>query len=152
MTRTKNQTVGNFVLNNDAVYPWMVYAWVPKPDGSGKVKTKFQVEFKHASPERRLELLDEFRDRLRQREALESQNLGELSDDEANIMRDGVSFEQTLLNDVVVRFLKHVVDRDGNDISQNEGTKEAMLRNAWARDALLAAYQISLQGRNPEGN
>lgn len=150
---SRNVTVGDFDLNNDAVFPWTVYVHVPNAQGTGKMKVKFTVEFKHVTPERRLELLQEFRAQAEERKRLENIPDGEKSEDDIELIGQVLSFERMLLEETVVRFLKGVRDpKTKEDISTHEETKGKMFSNAWARDALLNDYQRALQGRSAEGN
>lgn len=149
---SRNQQVGDFVLNNDAVFAWTCYPYVPQAETAGKKKMRFGVEFKHVEPERRMEILEEFRARMRQREAIEAKPHEDLTDDEMAVLREVLSFEKLLLEEVVVRFTKYIRDKDGNDISEHPETRANMLNNSWARDSLLVNYQQALSSRSPEGN
>lgn len=149
---TRNVTIGDFVLNNDAIFPWTVYVHVPNASGTGKNKVKFGVEFRHVTPERRLELLQDFRDKAEDRKRLENIPDSEKSDDDVVAIREVLSFEHMLLEETVVGFTKGIRDPQGNDISASDSTKAQMFSNAWARDALLYSYQLALQGRSAEGN
>ena len=148
----RNISIGDFILNNEAVFPWTVYVFYPNPSGTGKDKLKFGVEFKHVTPERRLELLQEFRDKAEERRRLEEIPDGEKSQEEIDAIREVLSFERMLLGETVVSFTKGVRNTQGKDISADEGTRQGMFSNSWARDALLHAYQKALEGRSAEGN
>ena len=149
---SRNVTVGDFVLNNDAVFPWTVYVHVPNAAGTGKTKAKFGVEFRHVTPERRLELLQDFREQAEERKRLENIPDGEKTDDDVDAIRQVLSFERMLLEETVAGFTKGIRDPQGNDVSTDESTKAQMFSNSWARDALLYTYQVALQGRSAEGN
>lgn len=147
--KPRNQQVGAFDLNNDETYPWTVYVFKPSPTGGAKVKTKFKAEFKHVSSERRLEILQEFRDQARKREELQVR--GVQSDEDVEALSNVLTFESMLLGEVLVGF-SGIVDKDRNDLPCNDDTKAMLISNSWARDATLYAYNVSLQGRSAEGN
>ncbi len=150
---SRNVTVGDFTLNNDAIFPWTVYVHVPNAAGTGKDKVKFSVEFKHVTPQRRLELLREFRDKAEERKRLEAIPDSDKTDEDIELIDQVLSFESMLLDEAVVRILKGVRDPNTKeDISTHEGTKAGMISNSWARDAMLHHYQIALQSRSAEGN
>lgn len=142
------QQVGAFVLNNDATYSWTVYVFIPKANGGGKTKTKFKVEFRHVSRERKTEILEEFRAQLKRRELLTE---SPQSDDDIDAVKEIASFQQLLLEEAVVSF-SGVVDQAGQEVPCTEATKKQLLSNAWASDAIMAAYTTSLQGRSDQGN
>ncbi|MEQ1512978.1 MAG: hypothetical protein ABL934_09890 [Lysobacteraceae bacterium] len=148
----RNVTIGDFVLNNEALFPWTVYVYVPNAAGTGKTKAKFGVEFCHVTPERRLELLQDFREKAEERKRLEEIPDGDKTDEDIEAIRQVLSFELMLLQETVARFTKGIRDPQGNDVSTDEATKAQMFSNAWARDALLYSYQQALQGRSAEGN
>lgn len=153
MTRpSRNTTIGGFVLNNDATFPWTVYVHVPNASGTGKDRVKFKAIFKHVTPERRLQLLEDFQAQIRERERLSSIPDQDKSDADIQTLREALSFERMLLEEVVPRFDSGILDGEGNDISQAEGTRGGMFANSWARSALLQAYEQALQGRAAEGN
>lgn len=149
---TRNVAIGDFILNNEARFAWTVYVFVPNAAGTGKTKLKFGVEFIHVTPERRLELLQNFRDKAEERKRLEEIPDAEKSDQDVEAIRQVLSFELMLLEETVASFTKGIRDTQGKDISAEEGTREKMFANAWARDALLYSYQQALQGRSAEGN
>lgn len=148
----RNISIGDFILNNEAVFAWTVYVYVPNSAGTGKTKLKFGVDFMHVTPERRLELLQEFRDKAEERKRLEDIPDGEKSQEDIEAIRQVLSFERMLLEETVVRFTKGIRDPQGTDVSAAEETRAKMFSNSWARDALLHAYQLALQGRSAEGN
>ena len=146
--QSRNVQVGAFVLNNDATYPWTVNVHTPSPKG-GKLKTKFKAEFKHVTPERRLEILEEFREQLRKREQVAED--GAAGDDDVQQIKDVMSFERMLLQEVLIGF-SGIKTPDGSDLANTPENIGLVLSNSWARDALLQAYNVSLQGRSAEGN
>lgn len=149
MSKSSNQQVGAFLLNNDATYPWNVHVYTPSPTGGAKVKSKFKAEFKHVSPERRLEILQEFREQVRKREELQAR--GVQNDDDVEVLSNVLTFESMLLDEVLISF-SGIVDKDRNELPCSADTKAALIANSWARDATLYAYNLSLQGRSAEGN
>lgn len=143
----QNQTVGAFVINNEAVYPWNVYVFTPKPNGGGKIKTKFKAKFKHLSSERRVALLDEYREHLKS----SATNDTPQDDDQADVAKKALTFEEILLSEALVGF-EGIKTPDGSEFESSEENKQLLLSNAWARDALMAAFITSLRGRSDEGN
>lgn len=146
-TSARNTVVGAFVLNNEATYPWTIYVHVP--GSNGKHKVKFKAEFRHVTPERRLEILQEFREALRQRESAAQGS--DAQDDDVSVLKDALSYERMLLDEVLIGF-SGIIDMNKAEIPFNDDTKAMLLSNSWARDALLAGYHTSLQGRSAEGN
>lgn len=147
-SKQQNQAVGAFVLNNEAEYPWTVFVHVPKASGGGKAKTKFKAVFRHVSQERRMQLLEELRTRLVEQRQLQTNPQDE---DATDAVRDVISFQRSVLDEALVSF-SGIVDAAGDEVPCTEDTKAALLENAWAQDALMAAYTTSLQGRSDEGN
>lgn len=148
----RNISIGDFILNNEAVFAWTVYVYVPNKAGTGKTKLKFGVEFMHVTPERRLELLQEFRDKAEERKRLEDIPDVEKSQEDIEAIRQVLSFERMLLEETVVRFTNGIRDKQDKDVSADEDTRAKMFSNSWARDALLYSYQKALEGRSAEGN
>ncbi len=103
-----NQQVGIFVVNNQAEYPWTCYAFTPNPNGGKKIKSKLKVRFKHIPKSERLELLDEFKEKL-----AAAQKVGEnpQSDDDADTLHKLVSFQRMLLDRALTWF--EAVDTSG---------------------------------------
>lgn len=142
-----NQTVGAFVLNNEALYPWTIYVHVPGARG-GKEKLKFKAEFRHLSSERRLQVLENFKNNLKARTAV---NDAPQSEDAVDTLKDVASFEDMILDEALQGF-SGIVDAQGDALPYNEETKKQLISNSWARDALLFGYQQSLVGRSDLGN
>ncbi len=149
---SNNVVAGDFILNNDAVFPWTVKVWVPNEKGDGKRALKFRVEFVHVTPEERMQMLEQFQEQLAEKTRLQKLADEERTDEDVAALRAVLSFERMLMERVVNRFISGVRNAAGEDISQLESTKPAMLSNAWARDALIQSYQQALQGRSAEGN
>lgn len=146
-TTRSNTTVGAFVLNNEAVYPWTIYVYVPTTNG-GKQKVKFKAEFKHLTAERRLQVLEEFKANLQARTVVGDTPQTE---DAVDAHKEITSFEELLLGEVLLGF-SGIVDVNKQDLPFNDETKTALISNSWARDALLYGYQQSLVGRSDLGN
>jgi hypothetical protein len=143
------QIVGIFVLDNDAVFPWTAYVHVPNPNKPGeKQKFKLPVEFRHITPERRVEILEEWRDTNLAREEIGEQPQGA---DEVDVIKKAISFERMLLNEAIARF-PEVRAPDGGKLPDTDETKQAVLSNNWAVSALLPAYKTFLLGHSSEGN
>lgn len=149
---SKNLTVGDFILNNEAAFAWTVKVFVPNENGDGKRALKFKVEFVHVTPEERMQMLEQFQEQLAEKARLQKLADEERTDEDVAALRAVLSFERMLMERVVNRFISGVRNASGEDISQLESTKAGMLSNAWARDALIQAYQQALQGRSAEGN
>jgi hypothetical protein len=151
--KQSNTVAGDFVLNNSCVFPWTVRVFVPNAKGDGKKDAaKFKVEFRHVTPEERLQLLEDFRREIDERKRLESIPDEDKSPEDVEAVRKLISFENLLLDRVIERVLSGVRDGQGTDISQDPATKGQLIANAWARDALLQAYEQALRSRSPEGN
>lgn len=143
------QTVGIFFVDNDAVFPWTIPVFMPDPKKPGeKLRYKLPVEFRHVSPERRLEILADWRER-----ELERMRIGDTpaDDDEVQVLKDIVSFERCLLNEAVVRF-PGVLDKNKEVLPDTDETKQLVLSNAWAVSAALPSYKQFLIGHSAEGN
>jgi hypothetical protein len=147
MSKVSNPTVGAFVINNDATYPWTVFVYVPNDKGGKKIKTKFKATFKHLSSERRTVILDEFRESLKPSDVDSSQQDEEKTSD----AEKALSFEQMMLKEVVKGF-SGIKNPDGTEFEFNDDNLTVLLHNAWARDALMGAFLTSLKGRSDEGN
>lgn len=145
-TKTKVQ-IGAFVLNNDATYDWSVYPEVPGPGGK-RVKVKIGCQFKHVSPQRRVEIMEEWRERLKAREsAAKDAEQG----DEVEAATALLSYEEMLLQEVLVSF-SNVRTPAGDELECNDETKSQLIANSWARDALMKGYFQSLKSRDDQGN
>jgi hypothetical protein len=144
---TVNTTIGAFVINNEAIYPWTVHVFVPNPSGGKKLKTKFKAQFKHLSSERRAVLLDEFRAQL---DARATENNPQ-DDDQAVSAKEALSFESMMLKEVLVGF-SGIKTPSGDEFEYNDENLDKLVKNSWARDALTAAFLVSLKGRSEEGN
>lgn len=147
--KPQQQTVGIFVLDNDAVFPWTISVYMPNPNKPGeKQRYKLPVEFRHISPERRIEILEEWRDH-----ELERASIGDSpkNDEEVQVLKDVQSFERAMLSEAVVRF-PGVLDKDKQPLPDTEETKQAVLSNAWAISAALPAYRQFLDGHSAQGN
>ncbi len=142
-----NATVGAFVINNEATYPWVVYVYVPNEKGGSKLKVKFKATFKHLSSDRRVEILEEFRQQL---ESRKDQNSPQ-DDDQVDNAKSAVNFEALMLKEVVVGF-SGIKTPSGEDFVFSEENLDTLLNNAWARDAMTHAFLNSLKGRSDEGN
>lgn len=150
-TRTSQQPVGIFILDNDAVFPWNIYVHVPNPNKPGeKQKFKLPVEFKHVTPERRQEILETWRDHELERARIGTEEAIRDTDD-VETLREIVSFERAMLNEAVHRF-PNVLGPDGKQLPDTDETKQAVLSNAWAISAALPAYRQFLSGLSAEGN
>ncbi len=147
--KPQQQPVGIFILDNEAVFPWTIPVHVPNPAKPGeKLKYKLPVEFKHISPERRQEILEEWRDR-----ELARASVGDVprDTDDVETLAEVISFERAMLNEAVVRF-PGVLGKDKQPLPDNDETKQAVLSNAWAVSAALPAYRNFLNGHSAEGN
>lgn len=154
MAKQQNQTVGAFVINNEAEYPWTVYVYVPNPKGGGKLKTKFRVLFAHMTPEERMGLLEEFRDYLKKKAMAESGDFpqdGEAAEAAIDLKREVTSFEDMLLRRVV-RGFDGIMTPDRSEFPFNDENRDKLISNSWARDAMVHAYSQSLVGRSDQGN
>lgn len=139
----------NFVLDNSYEFDWPVKAQVPI---AGKHKTfGFTARFRHVEPERRLEILEEHRRRAMARNERLLDVSGDLDDDAEAAEDDNPTFEQDLLTEVLVGF-SGILDKDKNPVEFNDDSRDALLRNDFARNALLKAYMAALNGRAPEKN
>lgn len=148
---TTNTKVGDFVLNNDAEYDWTVYPNVPGAKGK-REKLRIGARFKHVTAERRVSIMEEYRDRLKTRAKPKGDDGIDLNDDdEVDAVKELLSFEGLLLEEVLVDF-KHVRDTDGNEVACTSETKAQLISNSWARSALIHGYMQSLQSRDDTGN
>lgn len=139
-----NERIGDFVLNNEAEYDWNVYPHAPDGRG-GRKKFKIKCRFRHITRDRRVEVLQEHRERV---EALRQ---AKGSDDELDLQKGVNSFEVELLREALVSF-SGVVDAQGAPVPCTDETKDLLLANDWARSALLDGYIKSLSGRDDTGN
>ena len=151
-TSTKSTTaVGDFVLNNEAEYDWTVYPHVPGDKGK-RQKLRIGARFKHVTAERRIEIMEEFREKLKQRAQSKTADGIDINDeDDIDVVKSALSFEGLLLEEVLISF-KHVRDKDGNEVESTQETKAQLISNSWARSALSAGYMQSLQSRDDSGN
>lgn len=149
---TATTKVGDFVLNNEAEYDWTVYPHVPGAKGK-REKLRIGARFKHVTAERRIQILEEFREHYKQRSKAKSGESGvDVNDDEdVDAVKSVMSFEGAMLDEVLVDF-KHVRDTDGNEVACTPETKAMLLQNSWARSALFTGYMQSLQSRDDSGN
>ena len=121
MTKPQKQQIGEFVLNNDATYDWTVYPEIPGKGGT-RVKVKIGATFKHVTPERRVAVLEEYRNLVKERakkrdrdEPNDDQDSNEGNDD-IEAVRQALGFEGSLLNEVLIGF-KYVRDVHGNAVT-----------------------------------
>lgn len=151
---SRNQVIGAFVLNNDFEYPWPVTVRVPSNIPGEHVEQQFVAVFRHISPEERAADVVEFDKAWRNAEAISlRQARGEaITEAEQETLRTAVPFEVALLRKALVRLQSGILDTGGTDISALPGTREAVMRNQWARVALFRAYMASLRERDPAGN
>ncbi|MBI2397738.1 MAG: hypothetical protein HYV17_08060 [Xanthomonadales bacterium] len=157
--KANKQQIGEFILNNDATYDWIVYPEVPGKNGA-RVKVKIGATFKHVTPERRVEVLEEYRKLVKERakrrdrdepapvDEDESQGSGV---DDVEAVKQALGFEGSLLSEVLIGF-KYVRDPQGQPVEFNDETKAALLANSWARGALFRGYIKSLSDRDDAGN
>lgn len=152
--RNKGASVAPFVLDNDLRYDWTVKVHVPTGKG-GRAVTKFTATFQHVSPERRNAILTELREQLRAQTELRSRPVDADEADEASaeeqLIDRVLSYEHQLLSEVLVGF-KGIKTPAGGDLEYSPETRDQLLANSWARSALMAAYQQSLQSRDDRGN
>lgn len=141
----------NFVLDNSHEFTWPVKVPVPI---EGRHKTfQFKARFKHVTPERRLEILEDFQEEAKARNqrllADEAENAAD--DAETEIEKEHPTFEQDLLSEVLIGF-EGINDTSGEPVEFSEASRDALLQNDFARTALLKAYMAALNGRVSEKN
>jgi hypothetical protein len=156
VTTKTNTKVEDFVLNNEAEFDWVCYPHVPG-DGGHRTKMRIGARFKHVSDERRIEVMEQFRENVKARVKLaEKAEKGEeggaeVEDDDIQTVKQIVSFEAMLLEEVLVSF-KYVKDPKGNAVLCTPETKTQLISNSWARKCLLRGYQQAMDSRDDAGN
>lgn len=149
--RSANTSVGDFVLNNDAEYDWTVYPYVPGEKGK-RTKLRIGARFKHVTAERRVEILEQYRENMKLRAKGPTDSGEDVNEaEDLEVVKAALSFEGLLLDEVLINF-KHVRDKDGNEVACTPDTKAMLISNAWARNALATGYMASLSSRDDAGN
>lgn len=143
-----NQTFDPFMLDTEAVFPWPVVVKVPDPNRPGvKVPTKFIAVFKHVSEERRIEIIQEHRDHLRE---LQRSEEDQRSDDDHQL---GALFSlsQRVLDEVLVR-CERIVDRERKPLEWTDAVKRALVTHQMVWPALFKSYQEAITQEDRKGN
>lgn len=156
MSKVKTSTntkVEDFVLNNEAEFDWVCYPHVP---GNGGHRTKMRIgaRFKHVSDERRVEVMEQFRENIKARAKLAEKGQedgAEVEDSDIETVKQIVSFEALLLEEVLISF-KYVKDVHGKAVECTPETKSQLISNSWARKCLLRGYQQAMDSRDDSGN
>ncbi len=143
----------NFTLPKDHTFEWSVKVWVPI-DGEKK-PAKFTAVFKHVSPQRRLEILETFRDiqKARAEDILDERPADQDEETEATPKhRDHLTFEADLMMEVMVGWKDNLRNEMGEPLEFSPEHRQRLLEFDPARTACMEAYMRALNGRVPEKN
>lgn len=152
-----NHVIGPFLLNNDAEYCQTVVVITPGEQPDTYAESKFVARFRHIEPEQRSARFEQYSQAWLAAERLREKRLrGEdLTEDEQKIVEITPPAELAMLRDALVRIESGICVKRGDeleDISAAPTTREAVLRNQWARQAIFRAYLNSLKDRTQTGN
>lgn len=140
---SKKQTqITPFVFDTDSTFQWPVTVPVPSDTNIGqKVSTRFIAEFRHVSQERRMELLAEHRDAMKQ-----------LQDAPAEEQIEGLfNLSQRVLDEVFVGF-KGIVDRDRNAVAFSPEAKQGLITHQMVWPRIFKAYNEAIGQQDSRGN
>ncbi len=145
----QRQQVGAFVLDNDLEYPWWINVYVPDGKG-GRHRVRFRAYFVHLSPDRRKQILEEYRDLVAEHRKAKDRDI---EDDLVDAVEEIKTFQHHLLIEATRRIDK-MLDTKGNklDFTVDDPMFDQVLDNTWARQALAEHYMESLTSRKPEKN
>lgn len=149
-----NSIVGPFLLNNEMEYAADVRVSLPTMTPGEAAEQQFVVVFRHIAPEERAERMRNY-----ERQFTHALNLTNrerdghtLTEEEQAIVRDTPTVDLAMLRDALVRIESGVVNSGGHDISKEPSTRDAVLRNQWARQGVWKAYLASMRARDSLGN
>lgn len=140
---SKKQTqVSPFVFDTDSTFQWPVTVPVPSDSNPGqKLNTRFIAEFRHVSQERRIELLAEHREEMKQLQAAPAEE-----------QIEGLySLSQRVLDEVLVGF-KGIVDRDRNPVPFSADAKQRLITHQMVWPRIFKAYNEAIGQQDSRGN
>ncbi len=141
---TKSKRTGPipFVLDTETTFKWPVTVLVPSATNVGqKVKMKFEAEFVHVSQERRLELMTEHREAMK-----------EIATSSPEEQMEGLfSIAQRVLDEVFVG-ATGILNRDRQPVEFSDETKKALIQHQMVYPAIFEAYNSAIRQQEPRGN
>lgn len=157
MSSSANQTIGPYLLNNEHEYCRTVIVITPGEEPDSYSESKFVARFRHIEPEERSRRFEGYSQAWLSAERLrEKSRSGEvLTDEEKAIVETTPPAELAMLRDALVRIESGICVKRGDaleDISNAPATRETVLRNQWARQAIFRSYLDSLRERQQMGN